>query len=398
MKQAITTYKFLLLPTSHQKTIILKSIDAARFLYNRLLQTRKCAWESYGVPFSKYDMQGLIPSLKQQYPFLKDNLNSQVAQDVNNRLDTAYQKFFAGGGYPNWAKKRIYNSITYPQYCELKNGLLKLPQLGLIKFKDTRGLDDTIKIRQCNVSYDYTNEKFFVCITINRFFEELPHTEKTIGIDMGVAQFCTCSDGKPYEHKAYYTKCLKKLRVKQRQLSRQKKYGENWKKTKRQISVLHKKVANQRVDYLHKISTELINNNQVIVREDLKVKNMTSSAKGTIESPGNNIRQKSGLNRSMLDCGIGLFFIMLDYKAVRAGRTIEKVNPAYTSQTCSECGAVDKVSRKSQSKFACTQCGHAENADINAAKNIWKRASSIGDNVIHQNVRSLRFTHQNLVV
>ena len=110
MKQAITTYKFLLLPTSHQKTVILKSIDAARFLYNRLLQTRKCAWESYGVPFSKYDMQGLIPSLKQQYPFLKNSLNSQVAQDVNNRLDTAYQKFFARGGYPNWANKKKYNN------------------------------------------------------------------------------------------------------------------------------------------------------------------------------------------------------------------------------------------------------------------------------------------------
>ena len=398
MKQAITTYKFLLLPTSHQKTVILKSIDAARFLYNRLLQTRKCAWESYGVPFSKYDMQGLIPSLKQQYPFLKNSLNSQVAQDVNNRLDTAYQKFFAGGGYPNWAKKKRYNSITYPQYCELKNGLLKLPQLGLIKFKDTRGLDDSIKIRQCNVSYDYTTERFFVCITINHYIKKLPHTEKTIGIDMGVAQFCTCSDETIFEHKAYYAQNLKKLRIKQRQLSRQKKYSNNWKKTKNKIAVLHRKIGNQRADYLHKVSTELISNNQVIVREDLNVKSMTLSASGSKEEPGKNIRQKTNLNLSMLDCGIGLFFSMLDYKAVRAGRTIKKVNPAYTSQTCSECGAVDKLSRKSQSKFVCTQCGYTENADVNAAKNIWKRASSIGDNVIHQNVRSLRFAHQNLVV
>lgn len=384
MKQAITTYKFLLLPTSHQKTVILKSIDGARFLYNRLLSTRKVGWESYGVPFSKKDMQDLLPGMKARYPFLKDTLHSQVAQDVNNRLDDAYQKFFTGGGYPNWAKKKVYNSITYPQSCCIvAEGVLKLPQLGKTRFKDTRSMDETVKIRQCNISYDYTSGRFFVCMTVKRFFQELPATNKEVGIDMGVSNLVTCSDGKMFENKDFLTINLKELHVKQRKLARQKKFGRNWKKTKKQLEFLHRKIANQRADYLHKISTELINDKQVIAREDLKIVKMTASATGTKQTPGKHVRQKRKLNRMILSTGAGMFFKMLDYKAARTGRRIEVVDPAYTSQTCSVCGSVDKQSRRSQSVFVCTCCGHREHADVNAAKNIWKRASSIGGNVIH---------------
>jgi putative transposase len=137
------------------------------------------------------------------------------------------------------------------------------------------------------------------------------------------------------------------------------------------------RVANAREDFLHKVSTDIAKNHGVVVVEALRVRNMSASAKGTIEAPGRKVRQKAGLNRSILDQGWHTFRMMLAYKlADRGGRLIE-VDPANTSRTCAACGTIDKASRISQARFACTGCGHGANADINAAINIKRRADGV---------------------
>lgn len=370
MRQKLITYKFLLMPTTHQKTIIRKSIDSARFIYNQLKSTKKVGWESYGVSFSKFDLQALVPSMKKNYPFLKV-IHSQVAQDVNNRLKSAYNKFFKGGGYPKWARKGVYNSITYPQCCEIiKSGVLKLPQLKEIRFKDTRHLDDSTKIKQCTIKYDYITNQYFVSIVVERYFQELPKLDNKVGIDMGVAIFCQLSNGEYFDNPKYYQKSCVQLRILQRKLARAKKFGKNWSKLVTQLQKLLSKIANQRYDYLQKTSTTLINENQVIKIENLKIANMTKSAKGDMENHGKNVKQKSGLNRVLLNMGISSFFSMLEYKADLYGREVVKVSPAYTSQKCSCCGYIAKANRKTQAKFICEKCGLTINADLNAAINI----------------------------
>lgn len=136
---------------------------------------------------------------------------------------------------------------------------------------------------------------------------------------------------------------------------------------------MHARIANIRLDWLHKRTTDIAKNHGVVVLEDLRVQDMSKSARGTVKTPGRNVRQKAGLNRSILDQGWHAFKVMLDYKLRARGGQLILVPAAYTSQTCSACGTVDKRSRKDQARFACAHCGRAENADINASKNILRQ-------------------------
>lgn len=153
-------------------------------------------------------------------------------------------------------------------------------------------------------------------------------------------------------------------------MSRKKKGSANRKKAVNRLGNLHRRIAHQRSDWLHKLTTELADRHPVVALEDLAVKNMSASAKGAIEAPGKNVRQKAGLNRGILDAAWGEFGRQLTYKVQwRSGRVI-LVNPAYTSRTCRICGHESAENRKTQSVFACVACDHTENADIHAAKNI----------------------------
>ena len=176
---------------------------------------------------------------------------------------------------------------------------------------------------------------------------------------------------------------LSKLRLRAKQLSRKKKGSNNWEKAKHKLAKINLRIANKRKDFLHKLSLQYAENQGIVVVEDLKIKNMTKSPKGTRELPGKNIKQKSGLNRSIIKQGWGIFFELLNYKLKERGGRLIKVDPKHTSQTCNDCGHVSKENRYSQSKFACTVCGYTANADTNAAKNILVRGIH-GNNASHQ--------------
>jgi putative transposase len=161
-----------------------------------------------------------------------------------------------------------------------------------------------------------------------------------------------------------------KLANAQRKLARKIKFSANWKKQKAKITRIHSRVANARKGFLHMLSTDIAKSHGVVKIEKLQVRNMTKSAKGTVEAPGRNVAQKSGLNRSILDQGWSMFATMLRYKLAERGGQLVEVPAPYTSQGCAECGVIDKASRKDRDHFECVACGHTDCADHNAARNI----------------------------
>jgi putative transposase len=160
-------------------------------------------------------------------------------------------------------------------------------------------------------------------------------------------------------------------------LSKKVKFSANWKKQKKKIARLYERIANARHDFLHKASTLISKNHAMVVVEDLKVRNMSKSAKGDLADPGRNVKAKSGLNRSILDQGWAMFIQMLQYKQTWLGGEVIKVNPQHTSQTCPECHHVSKDNRTSQSRFKCVACGYTENADLVGALNVLARGHRV---------------------
>ena len=213
--------------------------------------------------------------------------------------------------------------------------------------------------------------KWHVSIQTEREISEPVHPlQNAVGIDMGVACFATLSDGSFISPLHSFRKHGKKLAALQRKMAKRVKFSANWRKLKARIQRLHCKITNVRHDVLHKATTSISKNHAVVVLEDLKVRNMSSSASGTLEHPGKNVRAKAGLNKSILDQGWFEFRRQLAYKLAWLGGKLLVVPPQYTSQTCSRCDCVDKKNRPSQAKFKCTACGFECNADYNAALNI----------------------------
>ena len=222
-----------------------------------------------------------------------------------------------------------------------------------------------------NVTVSRKGSHWFISIQTEMMIAEPVHPSTTmVGGDRGIKRFLTLSDGKVYEPLNAFRQMEKKLAQEQRKLARQVKNSKNWYKQKGRITKLHIRIADMRNDYLHKISTTISKNHAVVVLEDLKVKNMSASAKGTADAPGKRVKQKSVLNKSILDQGWGNFRLFLEYKQVHLGGMVLYVSAAYTSQQCSGCGHVHPDNRISQAEFVCLSCGLELNADLNAAINI----------------------------
>ena len=260
--------------------------------------------------------------------------------------------------FPKFKKKGQSASFRFPQGATLDeaNARIKLPKLGWIRYRKSRDVIGKIK----NVTCSYKAGKWFVSIqTEMEVVKPLPLGLSAVGVDLGVTNFATLSDGTFIKPKNSFKKHEQRFKKYQRRMSRQVKGSKNYKKTRAKLARCHQTLANVRKDFLHKASTEIANNHALVVIEDLKVKNMTKAGK-----------HKRGLNKAILDQGWAEFRRQLEYKLAWNGGMLVVVNPAYTSQTCSVCGHVHKDNRTSQSNFMCVACGHHEHADLNAAKNI----------------------------
>ncbi|ONF42515.1 transposase [Marinobacter lutaoensis] len=313
----------------------------------------------------------------EEYGFLR-KVHSQPLQQVLKDLDRAYRDAFDKDQplkrLPRKKRKHQHASFRYPQGVKLDNRRIYLPKIGWVGFFKSREVEGKVK----NATVSWRAGHWYVSVQVEQELPESVHPSTLdVGIDLGVANFASLSNGITYDPISPYRKYQNQLARAQRALNRKVKFSENWKRQKRRIQRLHHKIACCRQDFLHKISTTISENQAVVFVEDLKVRNMSRSAAGTLDEPGRNVRAKAGLNRSILDQGWSEFVRQLDYKLQWKGGWLVKVPAHHTSQECAACGHTSPDNRPSQAVFHCRACGHKEHADINAAKNIRARGHRV---------------------
>lgn len=396
-------YKFRLEPNAEQELVLNKLLGSARFVWNQILAV-SFEMLANNERINKVNLVNKIPELrkKPECAFLENSSNGVSLQQKVRDLGDAWGKFFnkkeqaklkqkpfrakkprffklSDGGevqlrplMPRFKKKSDgYDSIRIVQfgrYCWVKGNQVKLPNdIGVVKFRKSQNIVGEIK----NVTISKHVGKWYVSFGAENTVEAPVHPSKSaVGIDLGVKKLITTSSGQVFDPINSFKANQVKLARLQRKLRKKNKFSQNWKKLNLKINTLHHHIDNIRHDYLHKVTTTLSKNHAMIVVGDLKVANMSKSAKGSIEKKGKNVKAKSGLNKSILDQGWSMLVNMLVYKQQWRGGLLVKVDPKYTSQTCSSCGHVAKENRLTQANFSCVECSFGENADINASRNI----------------------------
>jgi putative transposase len=252
-------------------------------------------------------------------------------------------------------------------------GEVKLPKFGSVRFRWTRPIGGTIR----NATVLRDGGRWYVSFCVEDGIAEVaPNGRSPVGVDRGVTVAVATSEGEKRDREFVTADEVKRLKRLQQRLSRSlRTHGRNQRSKRRDaaraaLGRLNARIRARRTDFAAQTAVRLVRNHGLVAVEDLRVRNMTAGAKGTAERPGRNVRQKSGLNRAILNKGWGGFLLKLEHAARYHGATVVRVNPAYTSQRCSRCNLVDANSRKSQAEFACTGCGHRDNADVNAANNV----------------------------
>ena len=264
--------------------------------------------------------------------------------------ERAYAHFFAKrADFPRWKKGR-HASFRYPDPKQIKldqdNRRIFLPKLGRVRYRNSRDVLGEVK----NITLSCVSGKWYASIQTEREVEQPIPNGGAVGIDMGVARFATLSDGTFYAPLNRFKRHGTALRRAPRAMSRKTKFSNNWKKAKVRVQRIHSRIGNVRRDYLHKTSTAISQNHAMVCIEDLQVRNMSKSATGTTETPGKNVRAKSGLNKSILDQGWFEFRRQLDYKLAWNGGHLIAVPPRNTSRTCPCCGHVSADNRQTQAK------------------------------------------------
>jgi putative transposase len=365
-----------LMPNGKQIEQIDMNINLRRFVKNQLLGMQKERYANGGNYQSKISMIYLLPVLKKEYPFLRLAESTCLEYAIED-VDSAYQRFFKKQNQaPNFeSRKRPHNA--YKSKCinhnieVVDNHYIKLPKLGLVK---AYGLDRVKgKIKFATVRKLPTG-KYECTITVEYQTESLPKTQKQVGIDMGIADLAIQSDGFKLPNKNFERTSHKKLRLWQKKLSRRREQAlakikqddtltlddfKNYQKAKQMVAKLHRKIANQRNNYLHQYTTSLVKNYDLIAVEDLKVKNM---------------QKNHHLARSIADASWAIIKSMLSYKCDWYGKQLVSVNPQYTSQQCSACGAMDGKKPLNIREWTCKSCGVHHDRDVNAATNILNKA------------------------
>ena len=373
------SFKYRLRLTREQESLCSQTAGSCRYIYNRGLALKREAWEKEKQRISGFDLNNLLRQWKKELDWLSIP-PSQSLQQANKDLDQAFKNFFSGRGYPNFKKKGVHDSFRLPQGIILidqlseKVGQVNLPKLGIVCFTKSREIQGRIR----NVTISKTCQKWYISFNCELNIPKPEHTpQPEIGIDRGITTFAQCSDGTSIPPISPLKKNLKRLSRLQKDLARKQRFSSNYQKTRLKIERLHNHIASIRKNFLHKISTQLAKNHSLIVMEELKTKDMATSARGTRERPGRNVRAKSSLNRSIFDQGWFMFQNMLSYKLSWQGKRLLLVDPKYTSRLCGICGYAGKENRKIQQVFECQNCGHTQNADLNASINILAEGHSV---------------------
>ena len=353
-------FKYRLYPTAPQAEKINQNIGCARFVYNQLLDDRIKVYKE-----TKQRSKKTYCDLKKEYAFLKE-ADSRALLNARENLDAAYDKFFKDplAGFPKFKSKHkcrwSYTTDNNMNAVRFDGNRLKLPKVGYVKVVEHRLHEGVIK--SVVVSKERSGEYYASVLCEVEHPEPLPVTEKIVGIDLGLHDFIVCSDGERVETPKYFRKSEQKLARIQRAFSRTQKDSKGHEKTRLKVARCHQKIKNQRNDFLQKLSTKLIRENQVICLEDLSIKGMERNHK---------------LAKSVMDASFGRFVLMLEYKAEWYGRSVVKIDRFYPStQLCSGCGykneSIKGLSGLKFREWICPECGEVHDRDLNAARNILK--------------------------
>lgn len=345
-------FKYRIFPTEPQKELIAKHIGSSRFMYNLALETKNAAYISAKHNYSAFDLVKQLPELKKELPWLKE-VNSQSLQQSIQNMDIAFKKFFKGAGFPKFKSKRDRQSFPIPQNVTVENNLLIIPKfkegIKIVLHRPTKGT-----IKSATISVTPTGKYFvsILCDTKEEIPTKAPIKESTtIGIDLGIKDFAITSEGEVFENPKFLRKAQIKLKYVQRKYSKHK-----GKRTKKKLAKLHENVVNKRKDFLHKVSTKLIRENQTICLETLAVKNMVKN---------------HNLAQAISDVSWSTFVSMLEYKADWYGKNILRIGQfSPSSKTCSNCGTINKELQLKDREWTCINCNTLLNRDENAAINI----------------------------
>nr|WP_240724272.1 transposase [Frankia sp. B2] len=383
------SYKFLLRPTAHQQIALTAMLDDHRALYNAALQERRDAYRHPSKTTVRYG--GQSAQLKDIRGFDADQARWSFSsqQATLRRLNLAFAAFFrrvkAGEtpGYPRFKGAGWFDTVTWPangdgclwdsQPENPKTMFVRLQGVGHVKVHQHRPVAGRVK----TLSVRREGARWYLVLSCDDVpAEPLEPTGAVVGVDLGVASLATTSNGEHYGNPRFLERAAGRLANAQRDLARKKRGSKRRRKAATRVANQSRAVARQRVDLANKTARELVADHDLIAVEKLNVKGMVRRAKPKPDpdQPGaflpNGQAAKSGLNRSILDAGWGVFLNALRAKAESAGRVVVEVNPRHTSQRCAECGHVAPENRPSQATFRCVECGHAAHADVNAAINI----------------------------
>jgi putative transposase len=365
---------YRLYPSKSQKCGLDRTLETCRHWYNRCLAERKDAYEQEERTIGKYEQLRHVKTYKATNPYAGP-VHSHVLQTVVQDLDKAFQAFFrrvkAGEkpGYPRFKGQHRFKSFGFKEYgngFKVDGRRLKVSGIGRLAVRWHRQVPGTIKTLRLTRKAG----KWYAVFTCEVQPALMPTTGVDIGIDVRLTSLITTSTGEHMEHPAWYRRAQRRLRVAQRRVSRRQKAGANRRKAIMALQREHERIANQRRDFLYKLSHRLLTHYDHLAVEDLRIRNMV---------------QNHYLSKSILDAGWGLFAAHLTSKAANAGREVVFVNPAYTSRTCANCGQIVLHLPLSQRVFRCA-CGYVADRDENAALNIlrlgqsrWALSSPLGE-------------------